>query len=228
MSQEYKLPAPILYSFRRCPYAMRARMIVYYSQLEIELRDVLLKDKPKEMLDASPKATVPVLVQGDGSILEESRDIMQWAANQNDPAGLLPVDANVRTEIYDLLDENDGPFKTSLDRYKYHVRFPEKSREEYRSEGEAFFQKLETRLSAHAFLMGGNPTHADIGIFPFVRQFANSDRDWFDAAPYPNLKAWLHNWVTSDAFKHIMKKRPLWQDGKSPVFFPELHDAKAT
>ena len=207
---------------------MRARMIVYYSQLEIELRDILLKDKPKEMLTASPKATVPVLVQPDGDVLEESRDIMQWAANQSDPMELLPQELQIRADITALLDENDGPFKTSLDRYKYHVRFPEKSREEYRADGEAFFQKLEKRLSDHTFIMGDTPTHADIGIFPFIRQFANSDTNWFEDAPYPKLKSWLHYWVTSDAFKHIMKKRPIWSESSAPIFFPDLNTVKTS
>ena len=219
-------PYPILYSFRRCPYAMRARMMIYFSRQKVELRDILLKDKPDDMVAASPKATVPVLVLKDGVVLEESRDIMIWALEQNDPDNLNPSIPAQQSEITDLLDENDGAFKSALDRYKYHVRFPEKSREDYRREGERFLQKLEDRLTNHTFLITDAATMADIGIFPFVRQFANSDRGWFDDAPYPKLQKWLDQWLTSDAFGHIMKKRPIWQTGQPPCFYPDLLEGR--
>lgn len=201
---------------------MRARMMIHSSGQQVELRDILLKDKPEDMLAASPKATVPVLVLTDGAVLEESRDIMAWAVQQSDPENLLPNIPSIRSDVTELLDENDGEFKSALDRYKYHVRFPENSREEYRSEGERFLQKLEDRLTHHRYLAGSEATTADVGIFPFIRQFANSDRHWFDNAPYPNLQKWLDQWVKSDAFVHIMKKRPIWETGKSPCFFPSL------
>ncbi len=215
-------PYPVLYSFRRCPYAMRARMVILASGLQVELRDILLKDKPAEMVAASPKATVPVLVEPDGTVLEESLDILFWALSQSDPENWLPANDALQQDIRDLIDENDGPFKSALDHYKYHIRFPEKSREEYRSEGEAFLAKLETRLSRHAYLTGPEPTCADVAIFPFIRQFANSDRTWFDQAPYPALQAWLERWLSSDRFVTIMKKRPLWKVGETGPCFPEL------
>ncbi len=197
-------------------------MMIHFSKQKVELRDILLKDKPTEMITASPKATVPVLVLTDGTVLEESRDIMLWATQQNDPENLHPDIPAQQSEITEILDENDGAFKSALDRYKYHVRFPEKSREEYRSEGEHFLQKLEGRLTKHRHLITDEATMADIGIFPFIRQFANSDRNWFDNAPYPKLQNWLDQWVHSDSFVHIMKKRPIWELGKSPCFFPNL------
>lgn len=213
---------PTLYSFRRCPYAMRARMVLLSSGLKIELRDILLKDKPLPMIEASPKATVPVLILEKERILEESLDIMLWAISVSDPLDLYPEDSVARTEIDALIAENDGPFKTTLDQYKYHVRFPEHSKEYYRSVGEQFLEKLEARLQQNAYLMGDNATLADVAIFPFIRQFANSDRDWFDAANYPALQQWLHTWTASEDYLHIMKKRPVWHPEAKPCYFPAL------
>lgn len=215
-----EISLPVLYSFRRCPYAMRTRMAIAYSGAAVELRDILLKDKPEDMIAASPKATVPVLVLHDGDVLEESLDIMRWALSQNDPDGWLPEDEATRDEIFALIKENDSPFKSILDRYKYHVRFPEKSREDYRQDGEAFFHKLEQLLADHSFLVSTKVTLADIAIFPFIRQFANSDIDWFNAAPYPHLQRWLDGFLSSDRFAYIMKKRPIWAEGMAGELFP--------
>ncbi|MBL4667357.1 MAG: glutathione S-transferase [Sneathiella sp.] len=213
---------PVLYSFRRCPYAMRARMVLLASGQKIELRDVLLKDKPAHMIAMSPKATVPVLILETGQVLEESLDIMMWAILANDPLNLYPADSAAQNAINILIAENDGPFKTSLDRYKYHIRFPESSRDEYRAEGEKFLQKLETLLKSQTYLMGEDASLADMAIFPFIRQFANSDRDWFDKADYPALQKWLRYWVSSESYLHIMKKRPIWSDDVVPCYFPDL------
>ncbi len=201
---------------------MRTRMVLAASGLCVELRDILLKDKPAEMLAASPKATVPVLVCSDGNVLEESRDIMEWALENSDPKNWYPNDVALGREIKALIDENDGPFKSALDRYKYHVRFPENSKDDYRKEGEEFLLSLDKRLSQNAYLMGDKPTLADIAIFPFVRQFANSDREWFDSAPYSALQKWLDNWTSSELFHHIMKKRTLWKPGSQGPLFPKL------
>ncbi|MCG8492494.1 MAG: glutathione S-transferase [Sneathiellales bacterium] len=222
------LKMPVLYSFRRCPYAMRARMAIHSSSLAVELRDILLKDKPVSMLDASPKGTVPVLVLEDGTVIDESIDILFWALKASDPDHLLAKTVPLRSEMEDLIAENDGPFKSALDKYKYHVRFPEHSREDYRAQGEEFLQKLENRLVTNKFLFGDQPTAADFAIFPFIRQFANSDRDWFDRAPYPKLQQWLEYWISSAAFKHIMKKRPLWSSGKTGPIFPKLERSETT
>lgn len=190
--------------------------------MPVELRDILLKDKPAEMLEASSKGTVPVLICENGEVIDESRDIMYWALTITDPHNWYPEDPALREEIDSLIDENDGPFKSSLDHYKYHVRFPENSKEDYRMEAEEFLAKLEQRLQSSAFLLGGTATLADIAIFPFIRQFANSDRLWFDTAPYPALQNWLKNWTSSVAFQHIMKKRTLWKPNSHGPVFPEL------
>jgi len=198
-------------------------MTLAYTGIRVELRDILLKDKPADMVAASPKATVPVLKCNDGRVLEESFDIMLWALNQRDPDGWLPDDENLCKKIFALVEENDGPFKANLDQYKYHVRFPDSPRESYRDAGAEFLQKLDSLLTRNNYLVSDRITFADIAIFPFIRQFANSDRDWFDAAPYPYLQKWLENFLSSEQFSYVMKKRPIWQDGASGPVFPELH-----
>jgi glutathione S-transferase len=215
-------PHPILYSFRRCPYAMRARLAIITCAHKVELRDILLKDKPVSMVTASPKATVPVLVLSDATVVDESLDVMHWAFKEHGGSDFYPTDPALNTEIETLIAENDGPFKSALDRYKYFVRFPEAGREDYRSEGELFLQKLENRLQQTAHLFGNQPTYGDLAIFPFIRQFANSDKVWFDQAPYPAVQNWLSAWLSSDAFVHTMKKRPIWNSELPPVYFPEL------
>ncbi|MGJ8688042.1 MAG: glutathione S-transferase [Gammaproteobacteria bacterium] len=208
-------PRPILYSFRRCPYAMRARLAIAYAQQCVELREVVLKNKPPEMLAISPKATVPVLQLLDASVIDESRDVMYWALQSNDPHGLLAGEPNVVTTA--LLDENDGDFKHWLDRYKYADRYPEYSAEEYRAKGEVFLQKLELRLQEHAYLGGDKPHITDIGTMPFVRQFSMVDKVWFDQAPYPALRAWLEWWLASEVFVKVMKKYSPWRVGQELV-----------
>lgn len=204
-------PLPILYSFRRCPYAIRTRMVIARAGPKVELRDILLKDKPAHMIAASPKATVPVMITSEDTVLEESLDIMQWALGQADPDNWLPADK--RRQILALIDECDGPFKHNLDRYKYHVRHPEHPREYYRENAAAFLQNLEDRLSSSRYLIDENPSLADIALFPFIRQFANSDRTWFDGAPYPAVQAWLKGWCDSPLFSQIMKKGDIWKAG---------------
>lgn len=215
---------PILYSFRRCPYAMRARMAIAISDRPVELRNILLKDKPPEMLAASPKGTVPVLVQSDGVVLEESLDIMLWTLNGHDPDRWLPDNDAGHSATFDLIGENDGQFKANLDHYKYHIRFPEHPRETYREAGEIFLARLERLLTAHRYLQGERQTLADIAIFPFIRQFANVDPGWFAAAPYPKVQAWLTDLVTGTLFREIMKKRPLWIQGTTGEIF-QITDA---
>jgi len=161
-------------------------------------------------------------VLGDGTVIDESLDVVHWALQENDPENWYPAHPAARQKMEALISENDGPFKTALDRYKYHVRFPEANKEDYRAEGEKFLAKLDEKLRGAPYLFGDQPSYADICIFPFVRQFANSDRVWFDQAPYPNLQRWLEAWITSDRFKAIMKKQPLWKDGGDPIFFPDL------
>lgn len=193
----------VLYSYRRCPYAMRARMALRYAGVVVDIHEISLKDKPQAMLTASPKGTVPVLVLEDGTVIDESLDIMHWALAQNDPED-WQREADNRAQ--QLIAENDGHFKRALDRYKYAVRFPEHPPEFYRAEGQMFLLMLERLLEQHAYLLDDYPSVADIAIFPFVRQFAGVDSAWFDTAPYPCLKAWLHGLITSPLFLTIMEK----------------------
>jgi glutathione S-transferase len=200
------MTAPILYSYRRCPYAMRARMALHYSGIEVDIREIALREKPAAMLAASPKGTVPVLVLPDGTVIDESLDIMRWALARRDPHAWLKDAA--RSEI--LIADNDGSFKQALDRYKYAERFPEYPQQTYRAQGERFLSQLETQLQQHAHLLGAEPRLADIAIFPFVRQFAAVDPMWWEASPYPALRSWLAHWVESALFDSIMQKRPVW------------------
>lgn len=201
---------PVLYSFRRCPYAMRGRMALDAAQIKVEHREILLKDKPAEMLEASPKGTVPVVVLPDGQMIEESLDVMHWALSLNDPENWLPGDAEQRTEIDALIARNDGDFKHHLDRYKYANRYEDAVSEDHRAAASEIVDDLEARLSSSPQLLGDAPTLADIAIFPFIRQFANTDRDWFDAQSWPNLQAWLANHLASERFVRVMAKHALF------------------
>ena len=209
------VPPPILYSFRRCPYAMRARMAVLSSGIEVELREILLKDKPNSMIQASPKATVPVLLLPDGSVIDESLDVMHWALRENDPEKWANAEATP------LIDNNDGPFKAALDRYKYSNRYKDEEivTHEQRAICAATFEDYEERLSMHRYLLGDMPSIADNAIFPFVRQCANVDRSWFDGQPWPKLHAWLEEFLSSERFEIAMRKHDPWQMGDVPLIF---------
>ncbi|WP_126453358.1 glutathione S-transferase [Sulfuriflexus mobilis] len=211
---------PILYSFRRCPYAIRARLGICYSGVRVALREVVLRDKPTSLLDASPKGEVPVLVLPDGKVLEESLDILNWALVYNDPQHWLPCDAASQQQATALIEENDGRFKYNLDRYKYPERYPDEQGLDYRAEGEKFLQQLEQVLGRHRYLLGEHPGIADIAILPFIRQFAYTDKDWFDQAPYPYLQQWLVAFLNSELFLSVMQKYPAWQPDDAPTWFP--------
>jgi len=192
----------LLYSFRRCPYAMRARLALRYSGVCVRIIEVSLKAKPAEMLALSPKGTVPVL-SVNGEVIDESLAIMQWALAQHDPDNWrLQGDPSVLA----LIDENDQGFKYHLDRYKYAERYPEYPMEHYRAEGEVFLQKLEGLLADRAYLLAHHPSLADMAMAPFVRQFAHVDRDWFARAPYPRLQRWLEAFLQSPLFIGVMAK----------------------
>lgn len=202
---------PVLYSFRRCPYAMRARMALVHSGVCFELREVVLKNKPLEMLQVSPKGTVPVLILPNSAVLDESLDIMTWALSKNDPDHwMMPASPKLIPNLYALIQENDNEFKGCLDRYKYADRYPEHSMVHYRTQGETFLEELEERLQSSPFLFGDYPTLADIAIMPFIRQFAHVDLDWFRQAPYKHLQAWLDTFLQSTLFNSVMKKYPPW------------------
>lgn len=205
---------PILYSFRRCPYAIRARLAIASAGVQVELREILLRDKPPAFLDASPSATVPCLVLQD-RILDESFDIMRWALEQSDPEGLLRMpDAGV-----DLIQQFDGPFKRALDLTKYAVRHPDSDPEATRAEAMGMLGALEDQL-AEGWLYGARPTLADLATLPFIRQFANIDKPRFNSEVTPNVSAWLETFLASDRLAFIMKKNPVWTEGDAPLLFP--------
>ena len=209
---------PCLYSFRRCPYAMRARLGILFAELQVELREITLKNKPPQMLAISPKGTVPVLQLLDGTVIEESREIMIWALAQQDPQELLHDAALHEANV--LIDKNDNEFKHWLDRYKYADRHLEMSQTEYRQKGEVFLQLLEELLTKNPYLLGKGITLADIGIMPFVRQFAHVNRDVFYNLPYPNLQRWLQDWLQHPLFLQAMTKFQPWQEKDDVVVFP--------
>ena len=203
---------PILYSFRRCPYAMRARMALWMAGIAAELREVKLAAKPPQLLAASPKGTVPVLVTPGGKVIDQSLEIMRWALAQNDPEGWLTGDDPA------LIAANDGPFKHHLDRTKYPTRY-EADGIDHRAAALALLLPLEARLAAHAQLCGERRSFTDIALFPFIRQFAAIDPEWFAAQPLPRLAVWLDAHCASDLFAAVMPKFAPWQSGDAPVRF---------
>ncbi|WCM54276.1 glutathione S-transferase [Pseudomonas sp. WJP1] len=195
-----------LYSFRRCPYAMRARMALRYSEVAVDIVEVSLKAKPAEMLALSSKATVPVL-NIDGRVIDESLEIMRWALACNDPQDwLLKDDPQGQLAIAALIEENDQVFKVYLNRYKYAERYPEQPMAFYRAEGEVFLGKLEELLDGRDYLLADHPTLADVALMPFIRQFAHVDREWFAQTPYRRLQAWLQRFLVSTLFTSVMAK----------------------
>ena len=195
---------------------MRARMAIAYADINVGLREVVLKDKPPAMLEVSPKGTVPILIDVDGRIIEESRDVMRWALDQNDPDAWLDG-----LGLDDpLISACDDDFKHWLDRYKYAVRFPEQDETWYRGQAEAFLATLEPRLGEARFLNGSALSVTDIAVFPFIRQFANVDPKWWDGHTYPNVARWLDSLISSELFIRVMKKYPQWRDGDPEIPFP--------
>lgn len=197
-----KLNLPILYSYRRCPYAMRARIALKLANIEVEIRDISLRDKPAHMLQVSPKGTVPVLIFDDGSVIDESLEIMFFALKTH---ALQP---SIHAACRAVVAESDTQFKRALDAYKYPEKYPNKPQTQHRADGEIFLQKLENLLQQNNYLFGTTFGFADIAIFPFIRQFAAVDSGWFEISPYPNLRAWLKNWTNTDLFKSVMTKNP--------------------
>jgi len=202
---------PTLYSFRRCPYAMRARMALHISGAEYEHREIILRNKPTSMLKASPKGTVPVFITSDGHVIDESLDLALWALGENDSKDWLGAFEP------ELTARNDDEFKRHLDRYKYASRYDESLPRgavdlSHREQAEIFLSELETRLTQTAYLSGEHQSLTDITIFPFIRQFAAVEPEWWTAHEYPHVREWLREQVESELFKTIMKKRPLWDE----------------
>ncbi len=205
---------PILWSFRRCPYAMRARLAVLSAGIKVELREILLREKPPAFLQTSASATVPALRLKD-QVLDESLDIMVWALEQNDPQRLL----DMPKEGWDLIAVNDGPFKLALDHTKYASRYPEIDNLAEREKAARYLVELDQRLAGQGQLFDDRPTLADLALLPFVRQFAHIDRAWFDRQDWPNLITWLDRFLESKPFTSIMKKYAPWSAGDAPVWF---------
>jgi glutathione S-transferase len=214
-----QLEQPILYNFRRCPYAIRARLALLFANVNVEIREVVLRDKPAEFLATSPSGTVPSLKLTD-TILDESLDIMEWALSQYDPINLM----DMPSRGFDLITECDGNFKQDLDRAKYPNRFPETDPLESRDKAALFLYKLEKMLSPNLF--GKNMSIADLAILPFVRQFAHIDQVWFYAQDWLNLINWLDNFKQSSEFNKIMTKLAPWQLGDTPVMLSDLYSLK--
>ena len=183
----------------------------------VELREVVLRDKPQALIDASPKATVPVLVLPDGSVIDESFDILLWALAINDPDDWLHGD---HSDLVKMVAQNDGEFKKNLDGYKYPQRNTGKTHDEYRDDGARWLALLDKRWRSSKFLTGYAPSALDIAIMPFIRQFANTDLGWFEASPYTSLGSWLRFWKDSGLFLSVMHKNPQWQPGNSTLMFP--------
>ncbi|RZL02961.1 MAG: glutathione S-transferase [Rubrivivax sp.] len=209
---------PILYSFRRCPYAIRARLALKAAQVPVALREVVLRDKPAALLAISPKGTVPVLQLPDGQVLQESLDIMIWALRQSDPEDWLTQGDEQASR--DLVALNDGPFKALLDCYKYPERHPACTATEYRQQAiDLFIADLDQRLSRQPCLLSDKPSLADMAIMPFIRQFAQVDAEWFAGEPFPALRRWLQGLVGSPLFEAVMARHPAWQAGDTPTVF---------
>jgi len=238
---------PILYSLRNCPYAMRARMAIFRAKQTILLRDLVLSNKPAEMLIASPKGTVPTLVLPNGDVVDESVDVMLWALNETDPDDLLhcgitkinhqsdgEVDsesqndseskvgnkaASALTEILALIYEFDHGFKPCLEQYKCAKRYRENNIVQCRTACQQYIARLEQRLTGQQFLISDKESLADIAVLPFIRQFARVERQWYLKAPYPHVQKWLNNYLQSKMFSKVMAKYPLWEDCHEDILF---------
>ena len=217
MDHKSKNNLPILYSFRRCPYAMRARMAIHISGQRCELREVLLRDKPPSMLEYSAKGTVPVLILQDGKVIDESLDVIDWALNPNDPDDWQRSKDKEKTK--ELIKINDGEFKYHLDRYKYSKRYDNEDPEFHRKKCLKFIESINNELNNSEYIFDDNNSYADIVLLPFIRQFRIADIDWFDALPYNNLKKWLSGFLDSTLLNSIMKKYDLWKEGDKSIVF---------
>jgi len=197
---------PKLYTFRRCPYAIRARMALAYSHIQVQHHEVDLKNKSPELLKVSAKGTVPVLVLEDGRVIEESMDIIYWALTQSDPDAWLRPE--LKTICDDLIEQNDFEFKPLLNYYKYPQKSEKKDLVYYRDQAHAYLHRLNSLLAKNTYLAAEQTTVADIALFPFIRQFYMVDSAWFEQSDYQLILAWLHSFLNSELFLQVMKKQP--------------------
>ena len=209
----------VLYSFRRCPYAIRSRLALVYSNISYEHREILLKERPSELYSISPKGTVPVLQLQDGTVIDESIDVMKWALAQSDPDCWF---TDKIVEQNSLIALNDDEYKKRLDMYKYHERFPEGSYDEFQNAVGEILKTYESILSKSSYLCGDKVTLADMALFPFIRQGAHVDLDWFNAQ-FPKLSTWLKIFKESELFETIMKKYTVWKSGENGILIQECY-----
>lgn len=209
---------PIIYSLRNCPFAMRARIAIYKSQQPVWLRDIVLSDKPAEMLAASPKGTVPVLITPNGTVIEESLEVMLWALSMNDPDDLLFTgDDEMLADMQTLIYRFDTEFKRCLENYKCAKRYSETNIIERREACQGYIAQLEQRLTQHQYLMADRESLADIALLPFIRQFARVERQWYLQSPYPHVRQWLTDYLQSNMFSKVMTKHELWLTNRCDV-----------
>ncbi len=212
------MDTPILYSFRRCPYCMRAHMALKYTGLKVELREVDLKDMPAEILTISAHNTVPVLLLTDGTVIDESWDIMKWALTHNDKENWLGENNAYLLDSEMLVESNDFSFKNDLDHYKYADRFPEHSQEYYRRACEEFIEELDVMLEGKAYLLADQLSLSDIAVFPFIRQFSLVDKNAFEQSPHSNIKQWVETLSNTALFQGVFQKYPTWKAADTPIY----------
>lgn len=218
MLNEFDLP--ILYSLRRCPYAMRGRMGIALSKQQVLLREIITKDKPSELLASSAKGTVPVLVLPDGQIIEQSLDVMNWALQQNDPQDLLrSSNSTLNQQVHQLIKVNDDEFIGHLEKYRASVRYRNIDKEQRRQDCEGFISKLEALLTDQAYFFGETPSLADFAVMPFVSQFVRVEKKWFVQSEYQNVGRWLRTHLDSKLYTQVMKQYPLWNETKQDCLF---------
>ena len=220
-----KKTLPVLYSLRNCPYAMRARLAIFVSGQTVCLREVLLSQKPAQLLTVSPKGTVPVLVLPSGEVLEQSRDIMLWAFSQSDRNNYLlhqPLDNDKQSAaqtMQQLMTQFDSEFILRLEHYRSAKRYRDPKLLQYRAECEVYLQQLESRLAQHDFLFAEQACLADLAIMPFIRQFARVERQWYLQSPYPEVRRWLDSYLQSAMFSKVMAQYPVWKEGVNETLF---------
>jgi glutathione S-transferase len=193
-------------------------MALKNSAIKVELREVDLNNMPEEAIKISPKATVPVLVLPDATFIDESWDIVKWALQQNDPDNWLGDNSTYLLDAEMLVETNDYSFKEELDHYKYADRYPEHNEEYYRESCEEFISELEDMLAVNRYLLADCLSLADIGVFPFVRQFSLVDKVWFEQSSYINVQRWLKEIISSGLFQSVFQKHKLWQAGDPAIY----------
>ena len=206
------MPYPILYSYRQCPYAMRARLALAVANIDYELREISLQDKPKSFLQLSPKGTVPVLCCPDGSVIDESLDILHWVFSQHDRERWMPLQVNLRQEMENIIGKVSKEFSPYVYRYRFFEKFPEKSQQDYLSLCTQFLYKLDKRLTHSKFLLLQHPSYVDFAVLPFVYQFKLAANEVLNFSKYPNVARWLEAFESSKLIEHVMIEAPLWSD----------------